>query len=108
MLEMPLAGGEGNRGLHEFRWLLEKGCFDIIQPEVLLEGPLELRKIAVLAESMNKTIAPHVGDSRIATICNIHLIASWPNSHYLEIFHDLPMQEYSNGFAIFEDPPGAG
>jgi L-alanine-DL-glutamate epimerase-like enolase superfamily enzyme len=105
MLEMPLAGGEGNRGLHEFRWLLEKGCFDIIQPEVQLEGPLELRKIAVLAESMNKTIAPHVGDSRIATICNIHLIASFPNSNYLEIFHDLPMQEYSNAFSIFEDPP---
>ena len=30
LIEMPLAGGEGNRGLHEFRWLLEKGCFDII------------------------------------------------------------------------------
>jgi L-alanine-DL-glutamate epimerase-like enolase superfamily enzyme len=105
MIEMPLAGGEGNRGLHEFRWLLEKGCFDIVQPEVLLEGPLELRKIAVLAESMNKTIAPHVGDGGVATICNIHLIASWPNSNYLEIFHDLPLREYSNGFAIFEDPP---
>ena len=105
LVEMPLAGGEGNRGLHEFRWLLEKGCFDIVQPEVLLEGPLELRKIAVLAESMNKTIAPHVGDGGVATICNIHLIASWPNSTYLEIFHDLPMREYSNGFAIFEDAP---
>jgi len=105
MLEMPLAGGEGNRGLHEFRWLLEKGCFDIVQPEVQLEGPLELRKIAVIAESLNKMIAPHVGDSRIATICNIHLIASWPNSDYLEIYHDLPMQEYSHAFAIFEDPP---
>jgi L-alanine-DL-glutamate epimerase-like enolase superfamily enzyme len=105
LIEMPLAGGEGNRGLHEFRWLLERGCFDIIQPEVQLEGPMEMRKIAILAESMNKTIAPHVGDGIICAICNIHLIASWPNSTYLEIFHDLPMREYSNGFAIFEDPP---
>jgi L-alanine-DL-glutamate epimerase-like enolase superfamily enzyme len=105
LVEMPIAGGEGNRGLHEFRWLLEKGCFDIVQPEVQLEGPLELRKIAVLAESMNKMIAPHVGDGSVATICNLHLIASWPNSNYLEIFHDLPMREYSHGFAIFEDPP---
>ncbi len=105
LVEIPLAGGEGNRGLHEFRWLLEKGCFDIVQPEVLLEGPLELRKIAVIAESMNKTIDPHVGDGSVGTICNLHLIASWPNSNYLEIFHDLPKREYSNGFAIFEDPP---
>jgi L-alanine-DL-glutamate epimerase-like enolase superfamily enzyme len=105
MFEMPIAGGETNRGLHEFRWLLERGCFDIIQPEVQIDGPLELRKIAILAEAMNKPIAPHVGDSRIATICNIHLIASFPNSEYLEVFHDLPLQEYSNGFSIFEDPP---
>ena len=107
LVDIPIAGGEGNRGLHEFRWLLEKGCFDIIQPEVQLEGPLAMRKIAVLAESMNKTIAPHggVGDARIATVCNIHLIASWPNCDYMEIFHDLPFQEYSNGLAIFEDPP---
>ena len=105
LIEMPIAGGEGNRGLHEFRWLLEKGCFDIVQPEVQLEGPLELRKIAVLAESMDKLIVPHVGDGSVATICNLHLVASWPNAPYIEIFHDLPMDLYSNGFAIFEEPP---
>ncbi len=108
LVELPLAGGEGNRGLHEFRWLLEKGCFDIVQPEVLLEGPLELRKIAVLAESMNKLIVPHLGDGGVATICNLHLVASWPNSPYIEITHDLPMRDYSNGFAIFEEPPVLG
>jgi L-alanine-DL-glutamate epimerase-like enolase superfamily enzyme len=105
LVEIPIAGGEGNHGLHEFRWLLEKGCFDIVQPEVLLEGPQALRKIAVLAESMNKQCVPHVGDGGLATICNLHLVASWPNSPYLEVYHDLPMREYSNGFAIFEEPP---
>jgi L-alanine-DL-glutamate epimerase-like enolase superfamily enzyme len=64
LIEMKLAGGEGNRGIHEFRSLLEKGCFDIVQPEVMLEGPTHLRKIAVIAESMNKMCIPHVGDSR--------------------------------------------
>jgi len=105
LIEMPLAGGEGNRGLHEFRWLMEQGCFDIVQPEVLLEGPLELRKIAVLAESMNKLICPHGADGGVGSVCCLHLIASWPNSPYLEIYQDLPMMEYSNGLAIFEEPP---
>jgi L-alanine-DL-glutamate epimerase-like enolase superfamily enzyme len=45
LIEMKLAGGEGNRGIHEFRTLLEKGCFDIVQPEVMLEGPTHLRRI---------------------------------------------------------------
>jgi len=24
--------------VHEFRWLLEKGCFDIVQPEINTQG----------------------------------------------------------------------
>jgi L-alanine-DL-glutamate epimerase-like enolase superfamily enzyme len=105
LIEMKLAGGEGNRGIHEFRTLLEKGCFDIVQPEVMLEGPLHLRKIAVLAESMNKMCIPHVGDSRLGTICDLHLVASWPNAPYLEIFNDAPIGNYEYPFEMFENPP---
>jgi L-alanine-DL-glutamate epimerase-like enolase superfamily enzyme len=105
LIEMKLAGGEGNRGVHEFRTLLECGCFDIVQPEVMLEGPLHLRKIAVLAESMNKLCIPHVGDSRLGTICDLHLVASWPNAPYLEIFNDAPIGDYEYPFAMFENPP---
>src|SRR5665213_99644 len=105
LVEMKLAGGEGNRGVHEFRWLLDKGCFDIVQPEVMLEGPGRLRKIGVIAESMNKMCIPHVGDSRLGTICDLHLVASWPNAPYLEIFNDRPIGIYEYPFAIFENPP---
>ncbi len=105
LIEMKLAGGEGNRGIHEFRTLLERGCFDIVQPEVMLEGPVHLRKIAVLAESMNKMCIPHQGDGRLGTICDLHLVATWPHAPYLEIFNDVPIGEYSNPFAIFENPP---
>jgi L-alanine-DL-glutamate epimerase-like enolase superfamily enzyme len=35
----------------------------------------------------------------------MHLIASLPNSNYLEITHDLPLLDYSNRLVIFEDPP---
>jgi D-galactarolactone cycloisomerase len=104
-IEMKLAGGEGNRGIHEFRTLLEKGCFDIVQPEVMLEGPTHLRKIAVIAESMNKLCIPHVGDSRLGTICDLHLVASWPNAPYLEIFNDVPIGNYEYPLQIFENPP---
>ena len=105
MISMKLAGGEGNRGIHEFRDLLERGVFDIVQPEVMLEGPTHLRKIAVLAESMNKMCIPHVGDSRLGTICDLHLVASWSNAPYLEIFNDRPIGNYEYPFQIFENPP---
>jgi len=105
LVDMKIVGGEANRGLHEFRDLLERGCFDIVQPEIMLLGPTLLQKIAVLAESMNKLCIPHVGDMRLGTICNLHLIASWPNAPYIEIFNDVPIGDYTYPFSIFEDPP---
>ena len=107
MITMKLAGGEGNREVHEFRDLLEKGCFDIVQPEVMLEGPSHLRLISAMAQSMYKMCIPHVGDSRLGTICDLHLIASWPEatSPYIEIFNDEPIGNYTYPFSIFEEPP---
>ncbi len=105
MLDMPLAGGEGNRGIREFRDILTRGCFDFVQPEILYEGPTEIRKIAAIAEAMDKRISPHLADGRVGTICNMHLIASLPNAEYLEIDHDLPLKAYSNGLVMFDDPP---
>lgn len=102
--EMPLAGGEGNRGLYEFRDLLDRGCFDIVQPEVLLEGPLEMRKIAALAEAMNKRVMPYLADGRVGAVCNMHLNASLPNASYLEIEHDLPLRDYAYDLGMFEEP----
>ncbi len=105
MSDMMIVGGEGNRGLHEFRWLLEKGCYDLVQPEIMTVGPSQMMKTAVIAESMNKMIIPHVGDMRLGTICNLHLIATWRNSPYIEIFNEIPVGDYTYPFSIFEEPP---
>jgi D-galactarolactone cycloisomerase len=105
MVVMMLAGGESNNGLHEFRMLLEQGCYDIVQPEVLLEGPTLLRKVAVLAESMGKYCVPHNGGRDLGVICCMHLVAAWPNAPVLELWHDPPELDYNYGFAVFENPP---
>jgi D-galactarolactone cycloisomerase len=105
LMEMKLAGGEGNRGIHEFRALLERGCYDVVQPEIMSEGPTHLRRVAVIAESMKKFCVPHQGDSRLGTICDLHLVASWPNAPYLELFNDRPTGDYEHPFAMFENPP---
>jgi L-alanine-DL-glutamate epimerase-like enolase superfamily enzyme len=36
--EVPIAGGELNGGWHEFAVMLEKGCFDIYQPDATFGG----------------------------------------------------------------------
>jgi L-alanine-DL-glutamate epimerase-like enolase superfamily enzyme len=104
LVEIPIAGGEANHGLHEFRALLERGAYDIIQPEVMTEGPTLMRKAAVLAESMNKLCIPHVGN-QLGNICSMHLVAAWPNAPVFEIFNDPPSSEMRYSNAIYEKPP---
>ena len=107
ILTMNLAGGEGNHGIAEFRALLDRDALDIVQPEIQIEGPSHLRLIAAMAQSKNRMCMPHQGDSRLGTICTMHLVASWPEtvSPYFELFNDQPIGDYTYPFAIFENPP---
>src|SRR5438445_6745502 len=55
-----LAGGENNHGVHEFKLLIDRECYDVLQPDaVLSEGVYQMRKIAALAEAPGLLIAPH-------------------------------------------------
>jgi len=103
---MPLAGGENNRGLHEFRQMCEQGVYDVLQPEPLvMEGITGLRKVGMLAETYNLKIVPHHGGGDIGTIATLHLVAAWANAPYWELLHDPPVGSYENRFGIFRDAP---
>jgi L-alanine-DL-glutamate epimerase-like enolase superfamily enzyme len=106
LVELPIAGGENNSGLHEFRWMMEQGVYDILQPDSLVSGGItELRKIGALAEAAGKRVVPHHGGGGIGTIAHLHLVASWPHAPYLELLHEPPIGSYRHRFAIFQDPP---
>ena len=99
-------GGENNHGVHEFRWMLEKGVFDIVQPDVMVAaGVTGFREIAALAASFHKRVIPHHGGGNLGTIMQLHAIASWPNAPWIEILHDPPVAAFTNGFSIMENPP---
>lgn len=103
---MPIAGGENNRGVHEFLQMLQQNVYDVIQPESMVgDGITALRKIGALTEAYGKQIAPHHGGRNLGTIAHLHLIASWPHSTYLELLHDPPIGSYENGFSILTNPP---
>jgi L-alanine-DL-glutamate epimerase-like enolase superfamily enzyme len=105
-VELPIAGGENNRGLHEFLQMLRDGVYDILQPESMVSGGVtELRKIGVLAEAFGKRVAPHHGGRGLGTIAHLHLVASWPHAPYLELLHDPPVGDYRHGFSVLQEPP---
>jgi L-alanine-DL-glutamate epimerase-like enolase superfamily enzyme len=88
---IKIAGGEDNHGLHEFKLLIDRGCFDILQPDALLsEGVFQLRKVTAMAEAANLQVAPHTWGNGMGLLANLHLAASAPNCEWLEFPHDPP------------------
>src|SRR5207245_2501954 len=88
---LPIAGGEDNHGLHEFKLLIDRGCYDILQPDALLsEGVGQMRKVAALAELAGLELAPHTWGNGIGLMANLHLAVAIPNCPFLEFPHDPP------------------
>ena len=90
-VEILIAGGENNRGLHELRWLIEQDVYDVIQPESMVaESMSGLRKIAALGELHRKLVAPHHGGGGLGLAAHLHLACAIPNSSYFEMLHEPP------------------
>jgi L-alanine-DL-glutamate epimerase-like enolase superfamily enzyme len=106
LVDIPIVGGENNVGVHEYRLMLEKGVFDILQPDIMVaDGVTGFREIAALASAYKKRVIPHHGGGNIGTVAQLHCIASWPHAPWIEILHDPPIAAYTHGFAMMEGAP---
>lgn len=106
LADIPLAGGENNQGVQEFVDIIERGVYDILQPEILVtEGVQGLRAVAALGLAHHKPVIPHHGGGQLGTIAQLHLIGTWPHCPWIEIMNDPPISPFTNGFAIFENAP---
>lgn len=86
---LRIGGGEDNHGLHEFALLIERQCYDVLQPDALLsEGVSQLRKVAALAEVAGLTIVPHTWGNGMGLLANLHLAAAVPNCEQIEFPHE--------------------
>jgi L-alanine-DL-glutamate epimerase-like enolase superfamily enzyme len=86
-----IAGGESNRQLHEFRWLVERGVYDIVQPDCAMsEGISQLRKIAGMAEMFKRHLIPHHGLSGLGLAGTLHLVCTLPGMMWLEMMYEPP------------------
>ena len=106
IVEMPIAGGENNTGLHEFLWMCQENVYDVLQPESMgLDGVTALRKIGELAELYGKQVVPHHGAGDLGVIAHLHLVASWKHAPFLELLHDPPVGDYRHAFSIMKEYP---
>jgi D-galactarolactone cycloisomerase len=112
-VDIPIAGGELNIGLHEYKTLVDMNCYDIIQADAAFsEGIFQLRKVAALAEMSYKKFIPHTWSNGIGLGANLHLAASLPNCPWFEFPVDPPAWTVeSRDFMLAEpfhiDPDGS-
>ena len=104
---LRLAGGECNHGMHEFKLLIENGCYDVLQPDaVLSEGVYQLRKVAAIAESAGLQVSPHTWTHGVGLLANLHLSASIPNHSWFEFPHEPPGWPASAFSQMLAERPG--
>ena len=95
----PLAIGERNVSIWEFREILEVGGPQYVRPDVGLAGGLtHCKKIAAIAEAYHSAVVTHNFLGPLITAASLHLDASIPN---------FVTQEYTKGdesdrFAVYK------
>jgi galactonate dehydratase len=116
---IPIAAGERILTKYGFAPLVESGCMDIIQPDIINTGGiLETKKIAAIAESHLVTVAPHQAEGPLATATCLQLDACIPNFEIQESFDEFdigwrkdlisPSFVFENGQLLIPNGPGLG
>jgi len=77
----------------DFLKLLDSRCVDVLQPDpAICGGVTEVVRIASLASSRQRTVAPHLWGSSLLFAAGVHLATALPN---------VTILEYSLGFNPF-------
>lgn len=91
---LPIAGGEVLTRRQSFRPWLERGAFDIVQPDTTKCGGLtEALKIAWSAYDKNIQFVSHGWNTAIGLAADLHLAAALPVARYVEYLTPAPYIE---------------
>jgi L-alanine-DL-glutamate epimerase-like enolase superfamily enzyme len=82
---VPLAAGEQVATVWDFERFIEKGCVDIVQPDLTRCGGLSVAKrVAQMSERANIDLVPHSWLSDLLHAYSLHLVATLPRAKFLE------------------------
>jgi len=80
-LQVPVAGGEQDNDLAQWRRMIRMNAVDIVQPDLCYIGGLtRALRVAQMAQTANKPVVPHSANLSMVTIFALHLLASIPNA----------------------------
>lgn len=78
-LKVPIAGGEQEGSMRNFRWLLGNDALQVLQADMFyFGGMIRSMKVARMAELLGKVHTPHV--SNIGYVYMLHFVSAIPNA----------------------------
>ena len=79
-LTIPIAGGEQESSMHNFRWLIAHDALQIVQPDVYyFGGMIRSTRVARMAAAFGKPVTPHISDG-LGYMYMMHLVSTLPNA----------------------------
>ena len=89
-LSIPIAGGEQEPSLHQFRWLIASDALQIVQPDQFyFGGMIRSMKVARMAEAFGKTCVPHISGGGLGYLYMMHFVSAIPNAGpYHEVYRN--------------------
>ncbi|HEY4357167.1 MAG TPA: mandelate racemase/muconate lactonizing enzyme family protein [Acidobacteriaceae bacterium] len=119
-LEIPIAGGEQEPSMHNFRWLVANGGLSITQQDMFyFGGMVRCMRVARMAHAFGKQTIPHISSTGLGYLYMMHFVSAIPNSgpyhEFKEFNNTLPytcatstLRSDENGAVKVPTGPGAG
>jgi L-alanine-DL-glutamate epimerase-like enolase superfamily enzyme len=118
-LKIPIAGGEQEPSMRNFRWLIANRALDIVQPDMFyFGGMIRSMKVARMAEAFNMPCVPHISGSGLGYLYMMHFVSAVPNAgpfHEFKGFNtNIPLEcktsnlESVDGIVSVPSGPGLG
>ena len=80
-LSIPIAGGEQEPSLHNFRWLIGNHALQIVQPDMFyFGGMIRSMRVAHMAQMAGLTCTPHISGSGLGYLYMMHFVSAIPNA----------------------------
>ena len=90
-LDIPMAGGEEEFGIHAFRYLVGNEVFQILQPDLFyFGGMIRTIKVARMAELAGLKITPHISRDGLGFVYLLQMVSVCPATAR---FHEFKMFE---------------
>mgnify|MGYP003640886303 CR=1 FL=1 len=116
-LKIPIAGGEQEPSIHNFKWLIEKDALDIIQPDIFyFGGMIRSMRVSKMAAIKGKDCTPHISGSGLGYLYMLHFVSAIPNAGPFHEFkglnQEIPLECATSDLSIINGmvsvPTGAG